>query len=300
MKQFRCANGLLVWNAPKSKEDTRFIYSEVFEQHCYERHGLTVENGDVVLDVGANIGLFALSVMQRCESAHVVCVEPVPDVRACLERNVAESSWRKRHTVTVLDHAIGSRNGTASIAYFPRTPANSTMHLSDKRREWAAIVDEISVPQLWKLNKWFAVLLVFTFPWRRRVHARFVAPVLAECVTVGCEVRTLSDTIRRHGLEQIDLLKVDIEGAELEALGGIDEEHWPRIRQLVVEISPGHKGAVADLLERLHARGFDNVAVESMLGTAAVHDDPLPCTVYAVRGAPRTPSAGGEGDSTAP
>ena len=92
MRQFRCPNGLRVWNAPAARAETRFIFHEVFERRCYEQHGVSLSNGDVILDVGANVGLFALSVMERFRDLKLVCVEPVPAIRACLARNLMESS----------------------------------------------------------------------------------------------------------------------------------------------------------------------------------------------------------------
>jgi FkbM family methyltransferase len=286
MKQFRCPNGLRVWNAPESGNETRFIYREIFEQHCYEHHGVTVKNGDVILDVGANIGMFALSVMERFRGVKMVCVEPVPNTRACLVRNVTESPWRNHHEVTILASAIGSTNGEATISYFPRAPGNSTLHLGDKRREWGTIADEITFSQIWKWNKPLALLLLPVYPWRRRLFTRFVGLVLDNPVTLRCEVRTLSDTIRQQGLEHIDLLKIDVEGAELEVLQGIEEQHWPLIQQVAMEIAAAHKGALAALGDRLRSLRFTKVTVESMLGGTAVLDDPMPCTLYAVR-APR-------------
>ncbi len=34
----------------------------------------------------------------------------------------------------------------------------------------------------------------------------------------------------------MDLLKVDVEGAELDVLRGVDPQDWARIRQVVVEV----------------------------------------------------------------
>lgn len=282
MKHFRCPNGLLVWNAPEST-DTGFLYTEIFEQRCYEQHGVTIADGDVIVDVGANIGLFALSAMERFERLEIVCVEPVPDIRACLERNVSESQWRTRHAVTILGAAMGSKNGEAAISYFPQSPANSTMNAGDKRREWADIVGRISFSQLWRLNKFFAFLLLFTFPWRRRVFSRYVAPMFDHAVTVRCEVLTLSETIRQQGLHRVDLLKIDVEGSEMDVLEGIEEQHWPLIRQIAMEISPANKRGLSALEDRLRALGFTKLAVESMAGGPMVHDDPMPCTLYAAR-----------------
>ncbi|MFB7510348.1 FkbM family methyltransferase, partial [Streptomyces broussonetiae] len=39
-----------------------------------------------------------------------------------------------------------------------------------------------------------------------------------------------------HGIDHIDLLKVDVEGGELDVLRGIEGRHWPLVRQAVVEV----------------------------------------------------------------
>src|SRR4051812_11915781 len=43
-----------------SAHDTLGIYRDIFEDQCYRRHGVSVRDGDCVLDVGANTGLFVL------------------------------------------------------------------------------------------------------------------------------------------------------------------------------------------------------------------------------------------------
>jgi len=42
--------------------------------------------------------------------------------------------------------------------------------------------------------------------------------------------------LREHGVEQIDLLKIDAEKAELDIINGIDDHDWPKIKQIVLEI----------------------------------------------------------------
>ena len=122
MKQFRCPNGLRVWGAPGTGVEINLIFREIFEDRCYERLGITICDGDVVLDIGANIGLFALSLMERFYGLKIVCVEPAPITRACLERNVAGSPRRDRHQITILSDAIGAENAEAMITYFPACP----------------------------------------------------------------------------------------------------------------------------------------------------------------------------------
>ena len=39
-----------------SPSEVSFLYREIFEGQSYLQHGITVQDGDVVVDVGANIG----------------------------------------------------------------------------------------------------------------------------------------------------------------------------------------------------------------------------------------------------
>jgi FkbM family methyltransferase len=249
-----------------------------------------IKNGDVILDVGANVGMFALSVMERFRDVKMICIEPVPETRACLVRNVSESPRRKDHQIEILDSAVGSTCGERTMSYFPRLPGNSTLYLDEKRREWRGMVDAMTPRRMWKVSKALALLLLPVYPWRRRLFARFVGPV----VSVRCEVRTLSETIRQQALEQIDLLKVDVEGAELDVLNGIEEQHWPRIRQLAIEIAPAHRSDLQALGARLRAAGFSRVTVDAMPGSTAVLDHTMPCTLYAVRARPEGRAAAEE------
>lgn len=280
MKQFRCPNGLHVWNAPEAADDVRFIYSEIFERHCYEQHGVLIEPGDVVLDVGANVGMFALSVLERVPKVRLLCFEPVAVIRACLERNLSQASLASSSAFTILPYALGSLAGEAQITYYARHPGSSTLRPFEKRHEYEAVVRDTSFLQLWRLNKRSALLALF--PWRGRIFERHVAPMLAAGVITTCDVRALSDVIREERLERIDLLKVDVEGSELDVLDGIEQEHWPMVRQLAVEVSPTNKPLLKPLMERLRLRGFVHLSADNLLGTPVV-DDPLPCIVYATR-----------------
>lgn len=277
MKQFHCPNGLRVWSAPRSGGEVKFIFREIFEDRCYERHGVTIGDGDVVLDIGANVGVFALSLMERFDSLNIVCLEPAPLTRACLERNIAESRWRDRHQVTILADAAGAANAEAMITYFPNLPGNSTLFPTDKRQEWDRMLEGMSPLQAQRIHKGLALL-------PRWLVRLIVKPLLASAVAQPCRVRTVSDIIAHLDLTRVDLLKIDIEGAEMDALQGIAEADWRRIRQLAMEVSPGRKGSVGKLMEQLRGRGFANVTAESFMGDGVIAvDDPTPCMLYAVR-----------------
>jgi FkbM family methyltransferase len=185
----------------------------------------------------------------------------------------------KHHEIAIVASAIGSTTSKTTITYFPRALGNSTLHLSEKRQEWDRIVDEISPSRIWRLNKLFALT-------PRRLFTWFIRPLFDPAVTLPCEGCTLSDLIRRQSPERVDLLKIDIEGAEIEALQGIEEQDWQNIQQLAIEVAPAHKDALTPLSDRLQFIGFATVAIESFHGGSVITDDPMPCMLYAVR-APR-------------
>ena len=50
-----------------NKYETEYVYKEIFVDKCYLKHGITINDGDTVIDIGANIGLFTLFVNQHCK-----------------------------------------------------------------------------------------------------------------------------------------------------------------------------------------------------------------------------------------
>ncbi len=65
-----------------------------------------------------------------------------------------------------------------------------------------------------------------------------------------------------QGLERVDLLKIDVERAELDVLHGVRQQDWPRIRQVVLEVHDvgGQLATVQRLLQ--DTAGFSNDVTE--------------------------------------
>ena len=280
MEQFRCPNGLRVWSAPRTGREIKFIFREIFEDRCYEQQGVSIGDGDVILDIGANVGLFALSLMERFRDLKIFCLEPAPITRGCLTRNLAESPRRDLHQVKVLSDAVGADNADAMITYFSRAPGNSTLFPAEKHLDWDRIIEDIGPAQVRRIHKGLGLLPRWLI---RLITEALMKPLLRDVVVQPCKVRPLSDVMAQLDLTRIDLLKIDVEGAEIDVLRGIAAPAWRRIRQLAMEVSPGHKGSLSELIGQLHARGFRKVAAEGFAGGACMLDDPMPCMLYAVR-----------------
>ena len=107
---------------------------------------------------------------------------------------------------------------------------------------------------------------------------------------IACRLRPLSAILREHGVERVDLLKIDVEKSERDVLAGIADEDWEKIRQVVIEVHD-IDGRLAEVTALLRSRGFEVVAEQeaSLAGTGIRR-------VYATRGprpgASATPDAG--------
>ncbi|HEX7182936.1 MAG TPA: amino acid adenylation domain-containing protein [Thermoanaerobaculia bacterium] len=240
---FTLPNGLPV--ASLSDMQTNQLYREIFENELYLRHGVTLRDGDCVFDVGANIGFFSLFVHHKVAGAKVFSFEPIPDTYATLRANV------ELYGLDVTAHPFGlsSREETAELTFYPRM---------------AGLSGRYSTPEADRLIT-KAVALKGLGGDQVELDARDLDAILAEQFesrTVVCRLRTLSDVIDESGTERIDLLKVDVEKAELDVLTGIRDEHWPRIHQVALEVDTReHLEAITDLLA---ARGFA-VAVDELI-----------------------------------
>jgi hypothetical protein len=74
-------------------------------------------------------------------------------------------------------------------------------------------------------------------------------------VTEECRINTVSEVISAWEIGAVGLLKIDVQRSELAVLRGVREEHWPRIRQVGMDVHDldGAGGTVVALLED---RGF--------------------------------------------
>jgi FkbM family methyltransferase len=71
----------------------------------------TLRTGDVVIDIGANVGIYSeLAAAVVGPSGHVYAIEPGPDNLSALHQRFDTAT-----NVTVVDAAVGNRAGTATL-----------------------------------------------------------------------------------------------------------------------------------------------------------------------------------------
>jgi FkbM family methyltransferase len=185
--------------------------SGVFELGVTSLLAARVRRGDTVVDVGANVGYFTLLCAGLVgDRGQVVAIEPNPEVRTQLERNIARNDLRN---VRVFDFALADEPGELTLFLGPpdntglssfRTPRDCPRALSVRTERFDTLLP----------------------PWNN----------------------------------QLALVKIDVEGAELKVLRGM--RHTLAVAQpdLIVELSPDFLAQLGDnvfaLLDLLEGHGY--------------------------------------------
>lgn len=204
--------------------EARFIYQEIFKDYNYDQPGLP--EAPVILDVGANIGLFSLYMKQKYPAARIVAFEPAPENYQALLRNLELHQVRG---VTTYPYALGPQAGDATFTYYPQMPGNSTLHPDGKVLQKRLMGERLGQDQ---------------------------AAELFEETTITVQVERLSAFLARQAeVDRFDLLKIDVEGAELEVLSGIDDSDWDKIQHVLLEVSDAD-GALAKVEDLLRGKGL--------------------------------------------
>ena len=110
---YELPNGMVI--AYLNQSETDFMYQEIFERRSYLKHGISLNEGDCIFDVGANIGLFTLQVGQIYNNAKIYAFEPMPPVSEILRLNTS----LYKIDADVCDYGLGSETGLASFTFYP-------------------------------------------------------------------------------------------------------------------------------------------------------------------------------------
>ncbi len=226
----------------------------VLDEHVngYLQHGITIANDDVIFDVGANIGVFAVRAMQRHPSVRVYAFEPIPDIYAVLAKNGQRYGAERFFSFRC---GLSNAASTMTFDYYPRAPAMSTAFPEAWERDAKSLENAVRGNVRNARRRFWYAYLVPDFA------AKFVMNFLRSgAKRVTSPLRTVSEIIQETGVSKIDLLKIDCEGAELLVLEGISDAHWSSIRQIVVEVHD-ENGRLEKLTALLRSRGFTKLTV---------------------------------------
>ena len=170
------------------REDS-FMEKVIFEKGLYgewEKESLKIwahlsKQSDVILDIGANTGIFSMLAQNNNSAAKVIAIEPVGVNFEVLSKNIS----RNKFPIIAEKVALSDKKGTAK------------MFMLKDRLNYMTSVNE---------NRYAGA---------PHVKGNY------EVVEIEVPIMPFSEIVSRHSLQKIDLVKIDVEGHEIAVLNSM-------------------------------------------------------------------------------
>jgi len=194
-------------------------------KHTEYEHHFKVENGDYVIDVGAGIGAFTLSVVNR--ASFIVAIEPAPNNIHKLHKNT-----KKLKNIMIIEKAVSSVRGRATLHLALSPVAHSLYIDANERYKYGSCVVEMD---------------------------------------------TLDNIVSSLEIEEIDFMKINVEGAEIEVLEG-GKETIKKTKKMVIcaDHMRNGKRTVSYIKSFLELLGFSVIINSQYMVYAIKHENPYP------------------------
>lgn len=201
----------------------REIANGAYERRYMDIFCSKVKEGDVVVDVGAYVGIFSLLAAERVGSTG--CVYAFEPVSRNYERLMRNLKLNQAENVKAYNFGLSDKNETLHFNVPRENPAEATLYES--------AVSEIS--KSIKMQK----------------------------DVVESSLKPFDQFYMEEGLNKVDIVKIDVEGAELKVLKGMENILKSNDLMLFIEIFPPlieHiGGSVGELITLLANCGFKNI-----------------------------------------
>ncbi len=217
-------DSLALWLAtPQQQAAARFVVNEIFKKRRYDHPGFQIRPTDMIVDIGANMGIFVLWAAKQAPRGRVLAIEPTSamDVlRLNIDRNGLSN-------VVPIQAACGNDGGTFEITTYPGF--NIVNHHSD-----------------WKPKFWTRVFI-------RLLYGKYQSDPIIE----RAPVKSLKRMLDENGVDRVNYLKCDCEGGEYEIFRSLDDQTFARIDKIAMEFheyAPGQDRQI--LIDLLEHHGF--------------------------------------------
>lgn len=206
------------------------LVQEIFHDRVYTQDNFYVpDSSHVVIDIGAHIGLFALYCQSQAKGIKVHCFEPVKSCCAYLEQSIIANQLQ--YAIKIHPYAVLERSTSLPIKLSQNTSA------SFYEEYFLLYGDGVDRDIL-------------------QITGQHKGDETVPCLS-------LADALQLAQVDQVDLLKIHVEGTEVEIILNTPAEVWQTIDRVALIyhdfIRPGYAALLQTTLANV---GFSNIVFE--------------------------------------
>jgi FkbM family methyltransferase len=245
-----------------NEAEARGTLREICTDKLYFQEGVSISPGDIVFDVGANIGVFTLCAAKQ--GAHIYAYEPIPPSFEVLQHNIHLHGFD--NLAQARNIGLSNRAEEKLMFHYPEWSVCDSWIVQDA---WIELMienweDTLDLLQVADPDRYEVIRSLGSKSLQQGAVREMIERVSASQVQIKCKFDTLSGVIGQEDIQSIGLLKLDAEFADWEILEGVKADDWNRIRQVAMEV---HVQSDAGLISKFfREQGFSHV-VEKQLKT---------------------------------
>ena len=223
----------------------------------YFKYGITIDDNACVFDVGSNLGIFTLLAQQLRPNARIFSFEPSPPIFELLQINTSLYA----PNTTLFNQGVSNEKKKATFTFYPRATGASSYY---------ANAEKVAKDVKWHLLHFRPVEGSEDEQTRVKQMIDGVLGDTFEGVEYETQLTSISDAMRETGVNKIDLLKIDAEKSEWDILHGIQDDDYPKIKQIVMEV---HEDVEADnfnmdrIVQLLEKKGYYTIFDQPVVGS---------------------------------
>ena len=184
-----------------SSEESEFLYDEIFVKEVYMQHGIQLQDGAIVIDVGANIGLFSLYCVRHLKSLSLICIEPLPPNFNALRRNLADYARKsnEKYAIKFIECAVGNileTNTGSDFSFYPDNPGESTRYPKERLNQRNILLDAAQQSDIEEIR---GMGCETTLEGEGNKEDRYV---------YNCQIKSIESILTEQNIQSVDLIKV--------------------------------------------------------------------------------------------
>ena len=227
-----------------------YVFNEIFIRNDYtylDNINFKKYNNnkkEIYFDVGGNNGLYSLYLNNKNKNIEVHIFEPIEDLYKNIQWNIKHNK-NPSNTFIINNFGLGDKNENLKINFMPNADGLST------------IKDDIKDKKTHIINGYCKN---YTYPLIKNICENSFSLLLnkdrLKVVKRDIKLVRCSDYIKKHNINFIDKIKVDIEGYELEFLQGINKEDFVKIGSFVIEVENYRSNYTKNIIDILKSNNF--------------------------------------------